>query len=101
MSFTPALCHAARILAEVDRKVLSDESGIAEDRIEEFENGTAELGDTTAEKLKSALEALGIIFLPEEEEGGVGIRRKFTEGENRRILNWEGEGGRADSDNVV
>ena len=101
MSFKPELCHAARILARVDRPTLANESGIAEERIEEFENGTAELGDNSVDKLKASLEALGVIFLPEEEEGGVGVRLKFTGSETRRILNWEGEGGRVDHDDVV
>lgn len=101
MTFTPELCHAARILARIDRPTLSAESGIAEDRIEEFENGTAELGDNSAEKLQATLEALGVVFLPEEQEGGVGVRLKFTGSETRRILNWEGEGGRVDHDDVV
>lgn len=101
MTVTPELCHAARILARIDRSALASESGIAEDKIEAFENGTAELGETMGEKLKTALEALGVIFLPEEKEGGIGIRRKFTESETRRILNWEGEGGRVDQDDVV
>ena len=101
MTFTPALCHAARILARINRTALARESGIAEDKIEAFENGTAELGETMAETLKTALEALGVIFLPEEKDGGVGIRLKFTESETRRIMSWEGEGGRVDQDDVM
>lgn len=101
MPFTPELCHAGRILARINRKVLADESGIDAERIREFEEGAGDIGDTSLDKLKAALEALGVIFLPEEDESGVGIRLKFTGSENRRILNWEGEGGRARSDNVV
>ncbi|WP_180898183.1 XRE family transcriptional regulator [Martelella soudanensis] len=101
MTLTPELCHAARILARIDRSTLAAESGLSEDRIEEFENGTAELGDNSAEKLKSTLQALGVVLLPEEEAGGVGVRLKFTGSETRRILNWEGEGGRVNQDDVV
>ena len=54
-----------------------------------------------AAELKVTLEALGVVFLPEDKEGGVGIRLKFTESETRRILNWEGEGGRVNQDDVV
>nr|WP_272213160.1 helix-turn-helix transcriptional regulator [Marinicella sp. W31]MDC2879108.1 helix-turn-helix transcriptional regulator [Marinicella sp. W31] len=101
MTLTPELCHAARILAHIDREALAHESGIPEDKIAEFENGTADFGATSQDKLKGTLEALGVMFLPEENEGGIGIRLKFTESETRRILNWEGEGGRVDQDDVV
>ncbi|WP_246750369.1 XRE family transcriptional regulator [Martelella lutilitoris] len=101
MTLTPELCHAARILAHIDREALAHESGLAEDKIAEFENGTAEFGEASRDKLKVTLEALGVVFLPEEKEGGVGIRLKFTESETRRILNWEGEGGRVNQDDVV
>ncbi|MET3601374.1 hypothetical protein [Martelella mangrovi] len=101
MNLTPELCHAARILARIDRARLAAESGLAEDRIAAFEEGTGEPGDSMREKLQTTLEALGIVFLPEEAEGGIGVRLKFTESETRRILNWEGEGGRANEDDVV
>ena len=39
MTLTPELCHAARILAHIDREALAHESGLAEDKIAEFENG--------------------------------------------------------------
>ena len=101
MNLTPELCHAARILARVDHATLSSESGLTEDRIAAFENGKGELGESMLEKLKAALEGLGIVFLPEESEGGVGIRLKFTDNEARRINKWEGEGGRVDDDDAV
>ncbi|AJY47824.1 hypothetical protein [Martelella endophytica] len=101
MNITPELCHAARILAHIDRSALSQESGLAEDQIAAFEEGTGDLGEAMREKIGTTLEALGVIFLPEDKEGGAGLRLKFTEGETRRILNWEGEGGRVNQDDVV
>lgn len=101
MILTSELCQAARVLAQIDRPTLSAESGVSDDKIKAFEEGIADLGDETREKLKTTLESLGISFLPEEGEGGVGLRLKFTKSEARRIVDWEGEGGRANQDDVV
>lgn len=96
---TSAQCRAARALAELSREVLAHRSGLDERVIERFERKLAHPGEAAVAALKSALEAGGIVFIPEN-GGGAGVRLKFTASETRRIATLEGEGGVVAEDDV-
>ena len=100
MTITRDQCHAARILARVDRALLADTSGVASDAIAAFEADGTTPTETEVEALQHALERLGIEFIPEDDTGGIGIRLKFDSGESRGISTWEAEGGAAAEDNI-
>ena len=56
-------------------------------------------GDEARSRLQSALEEGGAVFL-HEEDGGLGVRLKFTRKEVRSIRNLENEGGPVGDDDV-
>lgn len=91
---------AARALVQIDRAELAGQTGISIGDIAEFEDGFIEIADETAAKLKAALEELGAMFLPEEDDVGAGVRLKFNRTITGRIANLENEGGRIASDDV-
>lgn len=97
---TPELCHAARALVKADQALLSEKSGVAPNLIKRFENGIETPSQDILNALKSALEELGAVFLPEE-ANGAGVRLKFDREERQEIVGWEGEGGSPADDNVV
>ncbi|MCO6390203.1 XRE family transcriptional regulator [Aliihoeflea aestuarii] len=96
---TGPLCRAARALVEISREKLARISGIEESVIEAFERKISRPDDAAIERLKTALEELGAVFIPEDARGA-GVRIKFTESERRRIATLEGEGGIARHDDV-
>jgi transcriptional regulator with XRE-family HTH domain len=96
----PALCRAARILARVDIAALADESGMDVGAIERFEEGMITLSETDAMRLRRALEGLGVIFIPDNGDGGVGVRLRFSAADSRSISRWEAEGGSAAEDDI-
>jgi hypothetical protein len=49
--------------------------------------------------LRITLEAVGVMFVPENGRGA-GVRFKFNTKEVRAIKRWEGEGGRAGVDAI-
>lgn len=67
--------------------------------IHDFERKLDKLDDKAIEALQVALEELGALFI-EENGGGIGVRRKFTESEAKRIARMEGEGGIVANDRV-
>ena len=100
MMITAAQCRAARALAEVSREMLAGAAGISEGTIRAFEDKLSEPEAGIAAKLREALEALGAVFLSEDEHGGAGVRLKFTRSESRRISALENEGGPTGEDDV-
>lgn len=100
MSISCDQCLAARILVHVDRSLLARESGIPVDVIEHFEKTGKIPPGSDIDELESALERLGALFIPEDDEGGAGVRLRFARDESRRISAWEGEGGASGDDDV-
>lgn len=96
---TGSQCRAARALVEITRGKLTIRSGIDEAVIRDFEHNLDKPDDKTIAALQSALEELGAVFI-EENGGGIGVRRKFTESEAKRIARMEGEGGIVANDRV-
>ncbi|WP_029619832.1 hypothetical protein [Pseudorhizobium marinum] len=92
-------CRAARALVEITRGKLSLRSGIDEAVIRDFEHKLDKPNEKTIAVLQSVLEELGAVFI-EENGGGIGVRRKFTGSEAKRIARMEGEGGIVANDRV-
>ena len=75
---TPAQCRAARGLVELSQKQLADAAKVGVVTIRQFESGSAQPRNATAEMIRRALDAAGVIFV-EENGQGPGVRlRKVT-----------------------
>ncbi|QBX38815.1 XRE family transcriptional regulator [Brevundimonas sp. S30B] len=57
-------------------KVLAERSGVADSTIHRFEAGRGGMQTGTLERLQTALEAAGAIFLSGDAGGGPGVRLK-------------------------
>jgi hypothetical protein len=71
---TPRQLRAARVLIGWSRKVLSERSGVPIKTTEAFERGTTDPKMSTEHKWRRALERAGVVFIEEDETGGVGVR---------------------------
>ncbi len=71
---TPRQLRAARVLIGWSRKVLSERSGVPIKTTEAFERGTTDPKMSTEHKWRRALEKAGVVFIEEDETGGVGAR---------------------------
>ena len=100
MSLSGAQCRAARALTDVSRAVLADQSGISETVIRDFESKLTEPDLQTTIVLRRTLEGLGALFLSDDEQGGQGVRLKFSTTEAARIDRLENEGGPVGEDDV-
>ena len=101
MQLTPELCAAARALAKINLADLAARTGLSVDALTDFESGLAVFSDEQRHTLFHTLESLGILFLPEEQDAGIGLRLKFDRDETARIIDWETEGGSAGEDEVA
>jgi hypothetical protein len=68
--------------------------------IELFERGISVPDEAAVAALRSALEVLGAMFIPEEGSHGVGVRLKFNRSITKRIGTLENEGGPPAKDDV-
>ena len=59
-----------------------------------------DLSDVEVQALTDALSNFGARFIPEDEGGGVGVRRKFSRTKVRMLDRWESEGGPVGEDDV-
>lgn len=100
MTMTSQECRAARILAQVDRDVLCEEAGVTKRVLADFENQNGAPDPHDLEALQSALERLGIEFIPETRGAGAGIRLKFSQKQSAGISTWETEGGEVAEDSL-
>ena len=96
---TGAQCRAARALSELSLETLARLAKIDAHVIDAFENKLAEPDTETISLLETALEAAGVVFIPEN-GAGAGVRLKFNRSETRRIAILEGEGGVVGNDDV-
>lgn len=95
-----SLARSARILCLVSSSVVAARAGLEQTRLREYERGASDLDDAEVQALTDALIYYGARFLPEDENGGVGVRRKFTRTKVRMIDRWESEGGPVGEDDV-
>lgn len=76
MSVTPAQIRAARGLLSWSQTELSEKAGVARATIADFESGKRVPISNNVLAIRSALEAAGVIFVPENGEGaGVRLRK--------------------------
>lgn len=68
----PVQCKMARVAVGWGVRELAEKSGVSTNTIARFERGE-ELKTSTIETIRSALEAAGIEFIPEN-GGGAGVR---------------------------
>lgn len=73
---TPAQCRAARALLNWSQAHLALAAKVARATLAEFENGRREPYARTLDDMRSALEAAGVEFIPENGSGpGVRLRK--------------------------
>lgn len=73
---TPAQCRAARALIGLSQDDLAKAAGVAKRTIASFEAEGRQPYSRTIEALCAALEAAGVVFLPENGNGpGVALRK--------------------------
>ena len=73
---TPSQCRAARGLIAISQDQLAASSGVAKRTIASFENSASQPYTRTMSALMTALEAAGVVFLPENGNGpGVALRK--------------------------
>jgi hypothetical protein len=93
---------AGRALAGVSVADLSAKSRVPAATLKRMEAGGSASPGPAAERkaVRRALEKFGVIFLPEEDGNGAGVRLKFTRRDVKQIGRLEGEGGPARDDDV-
>jgi transcriptional regulator with XRE-family HTH domain len=84
----PAQVRAARALIGWSQSKLAEMAGVPASTINEFETGAPDHSANEAvDKLRAALEAAGIVFIPKDGGGGMGVRlREPLEGE---YIGWD------------
>jgi len=73
---SPAQIRMARAGLGISVKVLAERSSVADSTIHRFESGRGGMQTGTLDRLQSALEAAGAIFLSSDASGGPGVRLK-------------------------
>lgn len=71
---TPSQCRMARAALRLTVRELAARSGMTPATISRFETETTRGYADTATKLRNALEAAGVEFLPETADAGPGVR---------------------------
>lgn len=71
---SPAQIRMARAGLGISVKVLAERSGVADSTIHRFEAGRGGMQTGTLERLQTALEAAGAIFMSADASGGPGVR---------------------------
>lgn len=70
---TPEQCRAARGLLDMTRNQLAAEAHVSLATLLQFENNERPIKTSTQALIRMALEASGVLFIPEG-DGGVGVR---------------------------
>ncbi|RAX39820.1 helix-turn-helix transcriptional regulator [Rhizobium tropici] len=74
----PSQVRAARGLLNLTQQGLAEISQVSLRTIVQLEQGDKEPSRSIAQTLKLSLEAAGVEFIPENGDGGVGVRLKKT-----------------------
>lgn len=93
---------AARALVGVSRNDVASAANISLATLAQAEAGGSAWVEPPelARALHRALEKFGVLFVPEDDDIGAGVRLKFTRRDARQISRLEGEGGRVGDDDV-
>lgn len=97
---TPDLARAGRALTQVSVDVIAQEAGLDTAQVRDFEHRGIFLAPESREKLRDALEYFGVVFFAEDNDGGYGVRRKYSASRARELKRWEAEGGPALEDDI-
>jgi len=83
-----AQVRAARALIGWPQSKLADAAGVPVSIVERFETGApGHAADEAIDKMRAALEAAGVVFIPKNGGGGIGVRlREAHEGE---YIGWD------------
>lgn len=74
-----AQCRAARALIDWSREDLAERSKVGLRTIVDFERGAREPRELTKDALRRALEAAGVLFVEQDDDGpGVRLRRALA-----------------------
>ena len=78
-----AQVRAARALIGWSQSKLADAAGVPVSTINAFETGAPDpIANEAVDKMRVALEAAGVVFIPKDGGGGIGVRlREALEGE--------------------
>ena len=98
-ALTASQCRAGRALIEWSQQQLSQAASIDLQTVSDFEKRFRSPDETTRRRLRAALEAAGVVFIPEN-GGGAGARLKFSREEVWEVNRWEDEGGVPGEDDV-
>lgn len=94
------LARAARALVQLSATTVAERAGCTRKQLKAFEKGQWELTAEQQGDLRRALEHYGAIFIPDDGQGGYGVRLKFNRNKVSLIETWEGEGGMSADDDV-
>lgn len=74
---TPDQCRAARSILRLSQKDLADKTDLSVVSIRNFENQLIPMREATIQRIKLALEAAGVKFIPANGDGpGVQLKKK-------------------------
>ncbi len=78
-----AQIRAARALIGWSQATLAETAGVPVPAINAFETGSpGQFPEKALDKMRAALETAGVVFLPKDDGGGIGVRmREALEGE--------------------
>jgi hypothetical protein len=97
---TAAQSRAGRALVGWSVPALAEAAAVPAGQIEQFEAETLNPDTDCQRAIRTALEAAGVLFLPEQGGEGIGVRLKFPRLTVKRIQTWEGEGGTTGEDDI-
>jgi transcriptional regulator with XRE-family HTH domain len=99
---TGRLLAAARVLIGISQTDLASASGISLSKVVQMEagGGAPPQSKSDAETLSRTLENFGVMFVPESDGIGAGVRLRFLRLDVKQIGRLEDEGGIARDDDV-
>jgi transcriptional regulator with XRE-family HTH domain len=89
-SISAAQCRAARSLLEWSQELLAENARVARPTIADFERNTRFPMRNNLVSIIGAFEAAGLDFIPEDEDGGAGVRFRRVELEYSKSLKQRG-----------
>lgn len=98
---TASQSRAGRALVGWSVADLAEATTLSAVRIEQFEAETLQPDVDCQRAVRVALEAAGVLFLPEQGGVGFGVRLKFPRLTVKRLQTWEGEGGATGEDDIT
>ena len=73
---TPAHARLAMALLDVDRVTLAEEIGVDKQTVSAFLRDTRSVGHRTLDAMQAYFVRNGVVFLYDDDEGGIGVRFK-------------------------